>query len=85
MPDTPAPTEGQVANVMRIRDELALRISKVKAPSADYGRNAQVGKLQARNVAEALIEQGLVNLERVHLDIINGTDNDDDDLFEDGE
>lgn len=47
---------------MGMRDELAKTVSQVPG-TGDYGRNQKVGKQHAKTIAEALIAQGLINLE----------------------
>lgn len=85
IPEKPAPTSGEIMNALRIRDELAARIAKVKN-STDYSRATSVGKMHAKIIAEALIEQGVIDTARIHRDIIVGPpdDEDEDDFPDEG-
>lgn len=66
-PEAPAPTKGQVANVLRIRDELAHVIAKARTPP-EYGGNRpdKVSAALSLAVAERLIEAGFIDFEAIH-------------------
>lgn len=74
-------TTGQIMNALRVRDELADKISRVSTASEYGGRPTRVGKAHAELIAERLIEIGFANVEKIHDAIVDGT-TDDDDLFD---
>lgn len=84
-PEAPAPTKSQVANVLRIRDELAHVIGKARTPP-EYGGNRpdKVSAALSLAVAERLIEAGFIDFEAIHRAIIEDM-HDGDDKAEDEE
>ncbi len=80
-----APTRGEMANALRIRDELADRIHKVSHPGYRSLLAMRVDKMHARTIAERLIGQGIIDLGALHAAIISDdeAEEDEEDLFDD--
>jgi len=77
-PEAPAPTKAQVANVLRIRDEIARIIGSARTLSEHSNRPDKTSAALARAVAERLIEAGFVDFEAIHRAVIEDMHDEDD-------